>query len=33
MWAAVMHNLRVVNAVKGHSGVSYGVSLIGADKV
>ncbi len=25
MWATVIYNLRVVNAVKRHSGVSYGV--------
>jgi len=28
MWAAVMYNLRVVNAVQGNSGVSYGVGYL-----
>ena len=28
MWATVMYNLRVVNAVHGNSGVSYGVGYL-----
>ena len=28
MWAAVNYNLRVVNAVQGHSEVSYGVGYL-----
>ena len=28
MWATVMYNLRVVNAVQGNSGVSYGVGYL-----
>ena len=28
MWVTVMYNLRVVNAVQGKSGVSYGVGYL-----
>ena len=28
MWATVIYNLRVVNAVQGNSGVSYGVGYL-----